>query len=127
MARNKVQFQKGLSEDGFDALFGTEEQCHAKLVNWRWPNGFVCPECGGRSHCIVKRGGRQLFQCNACRKQTSVKAGTVFASSKLPLQLWFKAIYHMTQSKKGISSIEPGPLAPDNGLGCEAQACPGHA
>jgi hypothetical protein len=63
---------------------------------------------GGRSHCIVKRGERQLFQCNAARKQTSVKAGTVFASSKLPLRLWFKAIHHLTQSKKGISSIELG-------------------
>ncbi len=108
MSRNKVQFQKGLSEDGFDALYGTEEQCHAKLVSLRWPNGFECPECGGQSHCIVKRGGRQLFQCNACRRQTSVKAGTVFASSKLALRLWFKAIYHLTQSKKGISSIELG-------------------
>jgi len=108
MARNKVQFQKGLSEAGFDALYGTEEQCHAGLVSLRWPNGFECPGCGGRGHCAVKRGGRQLFQCNACRKQTSVKAGTVFASSKLPLRLWFKAMYHLTQSKKGISSIELG-------------------
>ena len=108
MARNKVQFQKGLSEDGFDALYGTEEQCHARLVSLRWPNGFECPECGGRGHCIVKRGARLLFQCNACRKQTSVKAGTVFASSKVSLRLWFKAIYHLTQSKKGISSVELG-------------------
>ena len=123
MARNKVQFQKGLSEAGFDALYGTEEQCHARLVSLRWPNGFECPVCRGQSHCIVKRGGRQLFQCNDCRKQTSVKAGTVFASSKLPLRLWFKAIYHLTQSKKGISSIELGRQAwryPDNGLDCEA-------
>ncbi len=106
MARTKVQFQKGLSEDVFDALYGTEEQCHAKLVSLRWPNSFECPECGEGSHCIVKRGERRLFQCNACRKQTSVKAGTVFASSKISLRLWFKAIYHLTQSKKGISSIE---------------------
>ena len=106
MARNLVQFQKGLSEAGFDELFGSEEQCHVALVGWRWPDGFVCPECGEASHCIVKRGARRLFQCNACRKQTSVKAGTIFASSKLPLRLWFKAIYLVTQSKKGISSIE---------------------
>ena len=108
MARNKVQFQKGLSEDGFDALYGTEEQCHAKLVSLRWPYGFECPECGRQRYCIVKRGERQLFQCNACRKQTSVRAGTVFASSKVSLRLWFKAIYHLTQSKKGISSLELG-------------------
>jgi transposase-like protein len=106
MARNMVQFQKGLSEVGFDKLFGSEEQCHVALVGWRWPDGFVCPECGAGGHCIVKRGARRLFQCNACRKQTSIKAGTIFASSKLPLRLWFKAIYLVTQSKKGISSIE---------------------
>ena len=64
--------------------------------------------CGVQGHCVVKRGARLLFQCNACRKQTSVKAGTIFASSKLPLRFWFKAMYLVTQSKKGISSIELG-------------------
>src|SRR5208283_687519 len=87
---------------------GTEEQCHAALVKWRWPNGFECPGCNGANHCVVTRGARRLFQCNACRKQTSVKAGTIFASSKLPLRIWFKTIYLVTQSKKGISSIELG-------------------
>ena len=106
MARNRVQFQKGLSEADFDKSYATEEKCHAALVAWRWPDGFECPDCCGRNHCVVAREARQLFQCNACRKQTSVKAGTIFASSKLPLRLWFKAIYHITQSKNGISSIE---------------------
>ena len=49
-----------------------------------------------------------MYQCNACRKQTSITAGTIFASSKLPLRLWFKTMYLVTQSKKGISSIELG-------------------
>jgi transposase-like protein len=108
MARNKVQFQKGMSEAQFGDLYGTEALCHAALVRWRWPGGFECPDCNGREHCIVKRGPRILYQCNACRKQTSVTAGTVFASSKVPLRLWFRAMYLMTQSKKGISSIELG-------------------
>jgi len=108
MARNKVQFQKGMSEAQFDDLYGTAPLCHAALVRWRWPKGFECPDCQGREHCIVKRGARSLYQCNACRKQTSVKAGTIFEASKLPLRLWFKAMYLMTQSKKGISSIELG-------------------
>ena len=56
MARNKVQFQKGMSEAQFEAAYGTEELCHAALVNWRWPEGFECPGCEGRAHCIVKRG-----------------------------------------------------------------------
>ncbi len=108
MARNMVQFQKGISEAQFHELYGTEELCHAALVQLRWPDGFECPDCNGHGHCIVARGERPLFQCNACRKQTSIKAGTIFASSKLPLRLWFKAMYLLTQSKKGISSIELG-------------------
>jgi len=106
MSRNKVQFQKGLSESGFDAAYGSEEQCHAALVAWRWPAGFECPDCGGKAHCVVKRGARKLFQCDTCRKQSSVRAGTIFASSKLPLRLWFKAMYHLTQSKQGMSGLE---------------------
>jgi ribosomal protein L37AE/L43A len=92
MARNKVQFQKGMSEAEFDALYGTEALWLDALVRWRWPEGFECPDCGGRAHRVVKRGSRTLYQCNACRKQTSVKAGTVFAASKLPLRLWFKGM-----------------------------------
>ena len=106
MPRNKVQFQKGLSESAFNKAYGNEEQCHAALVEWRWPNGFECPDCAGNAHCVVTRGMRKLFQCNACRKQTSVRAGTVFAASKLALRLWFAAMYHLTQSKQGISSLE---------------------
>jgi len=101
MARNKVQFQKGLSESEFNKAYGSEEQCHAALVEWRWPSGFECPDCGGKAYCVVTRGTRKLFQCNACRKQTSVRAGTIFASSKLPLRIWFAAMYHLTQSKQG--------------------------
>ena len=106
MARNGVQFQKGLSEPEFDRQFGTEVQCRAVVVASRWPDGFVCPECGGRQHSVVKT--RDLFQCSACRRQTSPIAGTIFAATKLPLRTWFCAIYHMTQTKQGISSIELG-------------------
>jgi transposase-like protein len=106
MARNKVQFQKGLSEAGFDALYGTEEKCRAVVIASRWPNGFECPACGGRAYCEVTTRG--LFQCSACRRQTSPIAGTIFASTHVPLRLWFRAMYHLTQSKQGISSIELG-------------------
>ena len=53
MARNKVQFQKGLSEAAFREAYGGEERCHEALVNWRWPNGFECPDCGGKPYCVV--------------------------------------------------------------------------
>lgn len=106
MARNRIQFQKGLSEAEFQALYGDEGACRALVVAWRWPDGFVCPRCGGVDHCIV--GPRRLFQCNACRRQTSPMAGTVFNSTKLPLTTWFRAMYLITQTKQGISSIELG-------------------
>jgi len=106
MARNRIQFQKGLSEARFQALYGDEEACRALVVAWRWPSGFVCPKCGGVDHCIV--GPRRLYQCNACRRQTSPTAGTVFASTKVPLTTWFRAMYLITQTKQGISSIELG-------------------
>ncbi len=44
MARNRVQFQKGLSMAQFMKRYGTEDQCHAALVTMRWPDGFVCPD-----------------------------------------------------------------------------------
>ena len=106
MARNLVQFQKGLSEQEIDWLYGTEELCRAVVIAARWPDGFECPACGGRKHSVIKSRG--LFQCSACRRQTSPTAGTIFASTKLTLRQWFRAMYHMTQSKKGISSIELG-------------------
>src|SRR5271156_190883 len=106
MARNKVQFQKGLSEAAFETLYGTEAKCRAVVIASRWPNGFECPLCGGRTYCEVMSRG--VFQCSSSRRQTSPIAGTIFASTHLPLRLWFRAMYHLTQSKQGISSIELG-------------------
>jgi transposase-like protein len=106
MARNRIQFQKGLSEVNFSALYGTENLCREAIARWRWPDGFACPACGCVDHCIV--GPRQLYQCNACRRQTSLTAGTIFNATKVPLTTWFCAMYLMTQTKQGISSIELG-------------------
>ena len=106
MARNKVHFQKGLSEAEFRKLYGTEELCREVIFKLRWPDGFVCPACGGRAHCVIRT--RLVHQCNACKLQTSLTAGTIFAATKLGLTVWFQAMYHMTQSKQGISSVELG-------------------
>jgi hypothetical protein len=69
-----------MSEAQFD-----DSLCHAALVRWRWPKGFQCPDCECLGHCIVMRGTRTLYQCNACRKQTSVKAGRVAGFSKIAI------------------------------------------
>lgn len=106
MGRNRVQFQKGLSEPEFERRYGTEAQCRGAIVASRWPGGFICPACGGTQHSVVRTRG--LYQCSACRVQTSPIAGTIFASTKLQLRVWFRAIYHLTQTKQGISSLELG-------------------
>ena len=106
MARSKVQFQKGLSEADFHRLYGSEEACRDAVFRLRWPTGFECPACGGRAHCVIKT--RMRYQCNACGTQTSLTAGTIFANTKLPLTTWFRAMYHLTRSKQGISTVELG-------------------
>ena len=97
---------RGLSEAEFRERFGTEEACRKALFEMRWREGLTCPACGGRGFCELST--RRLFQCNRCKRQVRLTAGTVFQDSKLPLTTWFAAIYHLTQGKGGISSIELG-------------------
>jgi ribosomal protein L37AE/L43A len=97
---------KGLSEAAFRERFGTEEACRKALFEMRWREGLTCPACGNRSFCRLRT--RALFQCNRCKRQVRLAAGTMFQDTKLPLTTWLAAIYHLTQSKNGISSIELG-------------------
>ena len=105
MAKNKVQFQKGLSVPDFMESYGTEEQCFAELVRMRWQDGFKCPKCGHDKCCQLK-SRKNLFQCNSCRAQASVTAGTIYHATKLPLTKWFLAQHLLTQGKNGISQLE---------------------
>ena len=109
MARNPVQFQKGISLSEFFALYATEDQCFDALYRWRWPNGFQCPHCGHDRVCQLTT--RKLQQCHRCRRQTSVTAGAIFDSTKLALTVWFQAIYLITQDKKGLSAMKLHRLA----------------
>jgi transposase-like protein len=95
---------RGLSEAAFRERFGTEAACREALFAMRWREGLACPACGHRGFCALRT--RKVFQCNRCKKQVSLTAGTVFQDTKLPLVTWFAAVYHLTQGKNGISSIE---------------------
>src|SRR5687767_6288199 len=97
---------KGLSEAEFQAAFGTEAQCRAVLERLRWPKGFLCPACGHAGRAWL--GERQLYQCNRCKHQVSLTAGTIFHATKLPLTTWFLAIHLIVTAKNGISSVELG-------------------
>ena len=83
--------------------FATEELCREYLAKVRWPEGFVCPKCGGRRYCKLSNG---LYQCSNCRRQTSVTAGTFMHRSHVPLTKWFLALYLVTQDKRGISAMQ---------------------
>jgi transposase-like protein len=95
---------RGLSEAEFRQRFGTEAQCRAALYRLRWGKGWACPACGHERCAELK--GRAVYQCNRCKHQVGLTAGTVFHWTKLPLATWFLAIYHLSQSKGGMSSIE---------------------
>jgi transposase-like protein len=94
----------GLSEAEFRRRFGSEAQCRAALFQLRWGHGWTCPTCA-HGRCAELKG-RAVYQCNRCKRQVGLTAGTVFHWTKLPLTTWFLAIYHLTQSKGGMSSVE---------------------
>ncbi len=106
MPMNRVQFQKGMSLGEFLQRYGTEEDCERELEAQRWPEGFVCPSCGGREYCNFRRGRLLYYQCCNCRHQSSLIAGTVMAWSKLGLRLWFQAAYLLSQAKNNVSALE---------------------
>ena len=77
-----------------------------------WPDGPICPHCGGVER-IGKMGGKSTrigtYKCYQCRKPFTVKVGTIFESSHIPLHIWLQAIFLMASSKKGISSQPAAP------------------
>lgn len=82
--------------------FNDEAACRAYLFTLRWPQGFICPECRGQKVWPMS-GSRWL--CAGCRWQVSVTAGTVLQDSKLPLMVWFRAMWQVTAQKNGMSAM----------------------
>ena len=89
------------------AHFHSEEAAFAYVEARVWPEGAVCPHCGGYDR-IGKMGGKStragLYKCYQCRKPFTVRIGTIFESSHVPLNIWLQAMYLIAGSKKGISS-----------------------
>ena len=82
--------------------FESEEACREFLARLRWPQGFVCPTCDGIEAWSTGRG---LWMCRACEHQTSVRAGTIFEGTHMPLVLWFRAIWWVVSQKNGASAL----------------------
>jgi transposase-like protein len=96
----------------FQDRFGSESACEEYLFQWRWPDGFRCPRCGGDE--ATRLSTRRQYQCHDCRHQVSVTAGTALHKTKLPLRVWFWAIFLVARHKKSISAAQ---LRSDLGLG----------
>ena len=85
--------------------FGNADTCHEFLSEMRWPRGIHCPRCNSKNvGKLVKP--RRIWNCKACKKQFSVKVGTIFEDSPLGLEKWLPATWLIVNAKNGISSCE---------------------
>lgn len=85
--------------------FPNEESCVRHLESLRWPKGIVCPCCGS-TRKIYKVQRAFIYKCADCHNQFSVRKGTIFEESRLPLQKWFAAAWLITSNRKGIASTQ---------------------
>jgi len=86
----------------FEARFSSEASCIQYLRALRWPDGFICPHCGEPGAWATNRN---LFHCVGCGAQTSITAGTILHGTRKPLQLWFRAMWHITGQKYGANAL----------------------
>ncbi len=85
--------------------FSAAETCHNFLTEMRWPDGVICPRCESDnvSHLMLPR---RIWKCKSCKKQFTVKVGTIFEDSPLGLESWLPATWMIVNAKNGISSCE---------------------
>ena len=103
------QFTRQMTIPEWERLFPDDDACKAYLVRRRWPDGVRCPRCGSdRVYPLTSRPFH--WECPDCRKggayRFSVLVETIFEDTKIGLRQWFKVIYLMLTSKKGISSLQ---------------------
>ena len=85
-------------------LFPDNEAARLYLEARLWPNGSVCPDCKGDRISKTKRVG--FYHCNACNFDFTIRTGTIFERSKIPLNKWLYAMYLLVTARKGISSLQ---------------------
>jgi transposase-like protein len=84
--------------------FGDEDKCRLYLEKLRWPKGVTCLRCQSPKISRIKK--RNKFHCEDCKYQFSVKSGTIFHDTHLPLMKWFAAVFLLSESKKGMSALQ---------------------
>src|SRR5579863_4741586 len=103
MDTKNTAFPKTLQEAV--AYFADSERAFKYAVKLRWPDGKVaCPRCGSDHHSFVST--RRLWYCNPCKKQFTMKVGTIFEDSPLAMDKWMTAVWMLVSCKNGISSYE---------------------
>lgn len=89
--------------------FTDEEKAREYLEASRWPDGPVCPFCG-QMDTVKRLGGKSMgpgwYFCNDCREKFTVRVGTLYERSHIPLHKWLLATYQIVSSKKGMSSLQ---------------------
>ena len=103
--------ENGYPETAQEAIiyFSDAQVCHDFMVKMRWPNGVVCPRCGSvdvRFSQTKAAKPRRLWNCHGCKKQFTLKVGTIFEDSPLGLEKWLPAVWLIVNAKNGISSCE---------------------
>ena len=85
-------------------FFADPDNAFDFAVQLRWPDGVTCPLCNGSEHSFLST--RKLWKCKGCKKQFSVRVGTIFEDSPISLSKWFTAIWMLANCKNGVSSYE---------------------
>jgi len=85
-------------------MFPDQESARLYFEGQRWPDGAVCPACNEAKRIGMRKGG--YYRCNACLLDFTVRTGTIFERSKVPLHKWLYAMYLLVTSRKGISSVQ---------------------
>lgn len=105
-----VTFPATMTQTELDKRFGTEDACRAYLAKLRWPDDKVhCPRCGLSLKVYTLKSKPWHWVCKHCNKngyRFSLLTSTIFENTNVPLVLWFKVIYLMTVSKKGVSAMQ---------------------
>jgi len=86
------------------ALIPDQETAREYLESRRWPDGVRCPVCASGERVTTRKGG--YYRCNACREDFTVRTGTIFERSHVPLHKWVYAMYLLVASRRGISSMQ---------------------
>src|ERR1700688_313060 len=87
--------------------FADADRCFQYAVKLRWPDGKItCPRCGSDSHSFIST--RRIWFCKGCKKQFTMKVGTIFEDSPLGMDKWMVGVWLIVNAKNGISSYEVG-------------------